>query len=164
MPKQQPFNDFLNSPGPSTPRGRGRGRGGGGGGSGRGGGGYRGGRGGGGAGGGRSSFATDYSNVPLDYANMNNRGYKKSEGTSIFHLGCEASTGDDADDRLRSCAFWTRVSHASDARKPIYTSRAGRGRRRQRKRWRTWWTWERRKSDSGVQDASNGAGVSWAGT
>ena len=78
---RQSFNDFLNSPGPSTPRGRGRGRGGGRGGGGRGGPT--------GGGGGRSSFTTDYSNVPLDYAQLSGRKYTKMDGESR-DINCNA--------------------------------------------------------------------------
>lgn len=71
---QQSFNSFLNSPGPSTPRGRGRG-----GGRGRGSA-----RGGGGRGGSSSSGSNlkklDYSNVPFDYASINSQRYNKMDG------------------------------------------------------------------------------------
>lgn len=77
---RQPFNDFLNAPGPSTPRGRGRGRGGGGGGGGGGGRGRGGGRGGGQTPGGSNLSKSDYSNVPFDYASINSQRYKKMDG------------------------------------------------------------------------------------
>jgi len=68
MTTRQCFGDFLNTGGPSTPRGRGNGRGGG-----VGGGGGRGrGRGGGGK--------ADYSNVPLDYDRLNKQGYTRMDG------------------------------------------------------------------------------------
>ena len=77
---RQPFNEFLNSPGPSTPGGRGRG-------TGRGRGGYtpkRGGRGGGVYGSNTGSSKKDYSSVPFDYASINNQRYVKLERASWF--------------------------------------------------------------------------------
>lgn len=98
MPRQA-FNDFLNSPGPSTPRGRGGGRGkgrgrGGVADSGNGSPGFRGGRGGGNVLGGSSrSFKADYSNVGFDYTAVNRQQYIKMDGMSIFHRenGCVKS-------------------------------------------------------------------------
>jgi hypothetical protein len=72
--QHQSFNDFLNTPGPSTPRGRGRGGGGRGGrGSGRGGRGAS-------SSGGSNLKKSDYSNVPFDYASINSQRYNKMDG------------------------------------------------------------------------------------
>ncbi|WVF70475.1 hypothetical protein IAT40_005265 [Kwoniella sp. CBS 6097] len=85
MVARQSFNDFLNSGGPSTPRGRGRGRGGGGGF--RGGGGGRGGYTPGGGGQSKNSFNADYTNMAFDYERINSQKYTKMEGFSVQPFG-----------------------------------------------------------------------------
>ncbi|WWD17876.1 hypothetical protein CI109_102320 [Kwoniella shandongensis] len=81
MPPRQAFGDFLNSGGPSTPRGRGRGRGGGGG--------DRGGRGGGfgGGGGAKKSYNADYTNMGFNYEAINSQKYTKMDGFNVAPFG-----------------------------------------------------------------------------
>lgn len=91
MPRT-PFDEFLNSAGPSTPRGRGRGRGGARGGGGRGG---RGGGRGGSFGGvsGQSKLSSDYSNVSFDYSKLNTRSYTRLEGEFYRASGVHRTFG-----------------------------------------------------------------------